>query len=63
MVESISQEQQESNGLAIAGFVLAIVSLVFSWIPIVNWFTSFPLLDSGYCILLYRVEQSQQGCL
>lgn len=33
--------------MAIAGMVLGIVALVFGWIPVVNWFISFPCLLVG----------------
>lgn len=30
-------ERPASNGMAIAGFVLALCSLVFCWVPVLNW--------------------------
>ena len=33
--------------MAIAGMVLGIVALVFGWIPVINWFISFPCLLVG----------------
>lgn len=29
--------QKKRNGLGTAGFVLALLSLLFSWTPVVNW--------------------------
>jgi hypothetical protein len=29
--------QQEGNGMAVAGMVLGIISLVFCWFPFLNW--------------------------
>ncbi|MDY4044168.1 MAG: hypothetical protein SOY65_10260 [Marinifilaceae bacterium] len=29
--------QKKTNGLGTAGFVLALLSLLFSWTPVVNW--------------------------
>ena len=28
---------KKGNGIGIAGFVLAIVALIFCWLPVINW--------------------------
>ena len=33
----VQQEQRKSNGMGTAGFVLALIGLFFSWIPILGW--------------------------
>ena len=30
-------EQRQSNGLGLAGFILSLCSIVFCWVPILNW--------------------------
>ena len=30
-------QEKKSNGLAVAGFVLALLGLLFSWVPVVGW--------------------------
>lgn len=30
-------QQKESNGLGVAGFVISLVALLLSWIPVLNW--------------------------
>ena len=29
--------EKQKNGLGVAGFVLAIIGLVFSWVPVLGW--------------------------
>ena len=31
------RSQNKSNGSGVAGFVLALLGLIFSWIPVLNW--------------------------
>ncbi len=33
--------EKPSNGIGTAGFILALIALVFSWLPGVNWFIWF----------------------
>ena len=33
----VNQVEKKSNGVGIAGFVLALCALFFSWIPVLNW--------------------------
>ncbi|NLX72377.1 MAG: hypothetical protein GXY94_03625 [Bacteroidales bacterium] len=33
----IYQMENKSNGAGVAGFVLALLGLIFSWIPVLNW--------------------------
>lgn len=33
----LQQEQKKSNGMGIAGFVLALVGLFLSWVPVLGW--------------------------
>ena len=33
----MDNQQQRSNGLGIAGFVLALIAVFVSWIPILGW--------------------------
>jgi len=33
----VNQTETHSNGVGTAGFVLALLSVIFSWVPILNW--------------------------
>ena len=33
----VNQVEKKSNGVGIAGFVLALCALLFSWTPVFNW--------------------------
>lgn len=33
----INQPIKKSNGIGVAGFVLALIGLIFCWVPILNW--------------------------
>lgn len=33
----INQEQKKSNGMGVAGFILALIALFFGWVPILGW--------------------------
>ena len=33
----INQQQNESNGIGTAGFVLALIALFLGWIPVLGW--------------------------
>ncbi|KAB1159984.1 hypothetical protein F7018_06635 [Tenacibaculum aiptasiae] len=45
--QTIIIQQKETNGIGIAGFVLAIISLFLGWIPFFGWFLwSFGLILS-----------------
>ena len=47
---NVSVEQRQSNGVGTAGFVLSLISLIFSWLPGVNflvWFIGFILSFIG----------------
>src|SRR5690606_11038769 len=33
----VNQKQNESNGIGIAGFVLALIALFIGWVPILGW--------------------------
>lgn len=33
----VNQTEKSSNGVGIAGFILALLGVIFSWIPILNW--------------------------
>ena len=33
----VNQQSQQSNGVGTAGFVLAIISVFFGWIPVLGW--------------------------
>jgi hypothetical protein len=33
----INQVEKKSNGIGTAGFVLALISLFFGWIPVLGW--------------------------
>jgi hypothetical protein len=33
----VNQTEKRSNGVGIAGFILALLGVIFSWIPILNW--------------------------
>lgn len=35
----IKQEEKKSNGLGTAGFVLALIGLIFGWVPGLGWIT------------------------
>ena len=35
----MGETQLQKNGLAVAGFVIALVGLIFSWIPLLNAFS------------------------
>lgn len=35
----INQQEKQSNGMGVAGFVLALIALFLSWVPILNWIT------------------------
>ncbi len=37
----IIQQVTKSNGVGVAGFVLALVSLIFCWVPILSWILWF----------------------
>ena len=34
-------QQSKSNGLGIAGFILALIGLFFSWVPVFGWVVWF----------------------
>lgn len=36
---TMGETQLQKNGLAVAGFVIALVGLIFSWIPLLNAFS------------------------
>lgn len=40
-IVTIVHEQQETNGIGTAGFVLSLISLCLSWVPGINWFIWF----------------------
>lgn len=43
--------KSESNGLATAGFVVALIALIFSFFPIIGLFSiPFTLLAAGLCL-------------
>ena len=33
----VNQTEKRSNGIGTAGFILALLGVIFSWIPILNW--------------------------
>ncbi len=33
----INNQQPKKNGLGTAGFVLALLGLIFCWVPVLNW--------------------------
>ncbi len=33
----INQQEKQSNGIGIAGFVLALIALFLGWVPILGW--------------------------
>jgi hypothetical protein len=33
----VNQQQQESNGVGTAGFVLALIAIFLGWIPVLGW--------------------------
>ncbi|MHA7109018.1 hypothetical protein ACRTDU_02755 [Sunxiuqinia elliptica] len=33
----INQQEKQTNGIGIAGFVLALISLLFGWLPVLGW--------------------------
>ncbi len=37
----VIQQVTKSNGMGVAGFVLALVSLIFCWVPILSWILWF----------------------
>ena len=37
----IIQQVAKSNGVGVAGFVLALVALIFCWVPILSWIIWF----------------------
>lgn len=39
--QTVIAQQSKSNGVGTAGFVLALISLVLSWVPGVGWFVWF----------------------
>lgn len=49
--------QKKTNGLGTAGFVLALLSLLFSWTPVVNWI----LWVLGFIFSLIGIFKSPRG--
>lgn len=37
IVNQTNQTEKRSNGIGTAGFILALLGVIFSWIPILNW--------------------------
>lgn len=37
IVNQVNQTEKRSNGIGTAGFILALLGVIFSWIPILNW--------------------------
>ena len=37
----VIQQVTKSNGMGVAGFVLALVSLIFCWVPHLSWLLGF----------------------
>ena len=33
----INQVEKKSNGVGVAGFILALIGLFFGWIPVIGW--------------------------
>lgn len=50
----------KSNGMAITGLILAIVGLVISWIPVVN-FVAIPLAITGLILGIVGISKAKNG--
>ena len=51
------QERRSTNGLGTAGFILALLGLIFSWVPGLGW-VLWALY--GHEIEMYTVEQGEK---
>ena len=65
------QERRSTNGLGTAGFILALLGLIFNWVPGLGWvlwalglifhsweFSELPRLgDRRACHIVYRVDR------
>ena len=55
-----------SNGLGLAGFILALLALLGSWVPVVNWVlwflgALFSFIGIFYLFLHILVQKSKAG--
>ena len=48
----MGETQLKKNGLGVAGFVIALVGLVFSWIPLLNVFSFWLCIIGGVLSLV-----------
>lgn len=53
----IQQPAHESNGIGTAGFVLALISLFFSWVPGIGWIAWF----LGFLLSFIGMFKSPRG--
>lgn len=58
----MADNQLQKNGLGVAGFVIALVGLVFSWIPLVNVFSTWLCyLGVLLCIIALFLKNKKKG--
>ena len=55
--QTIIVQGSKSNGVGTAGFVIAIISLIFSWLPFVGWFVWF----LGFILSFIGMFKSPRG--
>jgi hypothetical protein len=53
----INQQSSKSNGLGTAGFVLALLGLIFWWVPVLGWV----LLGLGFLFSFIGVFKAPRG--
>ncbi|WP_428743497.1 hypothetical protein [Tenacibaculum sp.] len=55
--QTIIVKQKQSNGAGIAGFVLSIIGMLFSWFPIFGWL----IWASGLILSLIGIFEKPRG--
>ena len=55
--QTIIIKQKQSNGAGIAGFVLSIMGLLFSWLPVFGWL----IWASGLILSLVGIFEKPKG--
>lgn len=53
----IKQEARQTNGVGTAGFVLALLSLILSWVPVLGWI----IWASGFILSFVGMFKNPKG--